>query len=325
MRKQMRNCESKAGRQIALRAAVLIVTALPLLFAATAFCASADPDQELSARELYNDGTKKLAEGKLNEAESYLQSAVATQDERVQPPALYNLGNTRFLEGLKDLTNAPAADPVDRQSGQASQDGGAALHAIDNALAGDDLNAMIAAYQRGRGARRELKSAIAAIQRAMDAYGLVLNKWRRASGDFHSTVELRSSDTNAQSNADLTDRCIAKLVDALQMMMPRQNGMQQQRDELRKKMDQLRGRIPADQGPPMTGDNGDDDDDGNTPPKQPQLGDQEGPVKNGPQMQMTPEEAQRLLGLLKLDQGNKLNPDFSTEANKPRDPKGRDW
>lgn len=324
MKKQERHLPHRTGPGHRRCAIIAAMAGLVMLAAGTAF-ADDEPDQEPGARELYNDGTRKLAEGKLAEAESYLQSAVASQDERVQPPALYNLGHARFQEGLKELTNAPEPGALGAKSARAMQSGAGAIHALDDALSGEDLQTMVAAYQRGRGARRELKSAIEAVQRAMDTYGVVLTKWRRASGDFRSTVELRSEDTNAQYNADLTDRYIAKLVDMMQQMMPRKSGMEQQREELRKKMAQLKGKIPDQTGAPLTGDNGDDDDDGDTPPKQPKAGDQEGPVKNGTEMQLTPEEAQRLLGLLQLDTGRKLMLGGFEESAKPRDPRGRDW
>src|SRR5580765_8086522 len=49
---------------------------------------------------LYNQGTQKFHEGKLREAEASLQTALASQDEKVQIPALYNLGHVRFREGV---------------------------------------------------------------------------------------------------------------------------------------------------------------------------------------------------------------------------------
>jgi hypothetical protein len=312
----------QAGRYVVTLAAV---AGLSLFLAMPAYCASDDSDQEPSARQLYNFGTSNLNAGKLGEAESYLQSAVASQDGRVQPAALYNLGLTRFQEGANEKTNAPDSRALDAQSTHAGQNGASALHAIDDALAGNDVDAMVAAYLRGRGARRDLKGAIEAVQRAMDTYGVVLAKWRRASGDFRGTVELRPKDSDAQTNADLTDRYIAELVDEMKMMMPRQSGMAQKREELGKKMAMLKGRIPDQSGPPMMGDDGDDDEDGKKPPRQPQAGDQEGPVKNGQQMQLTFEEARRLLGLLQLDANRKLYLPGGDEKDKPRDPKGRDW
>jgi hypothetical protein len=303
-----------------------VVAVVSLLAVMTNPCPADETDREPSPRELYNDGTRKLGEGKLSEAESSLNDAVASQDERIQPSALYNLGLTRFRQGTNELTNAPDAHTLDSQSSHASRTGAGAIHDIDNALAGDDVQAMVSAYLRGRGARRELKSAIAAVQQAMDTYGVVLAKWRRASGDFRSTVELRPSDTDAQRNADLTDRYIARLVDQLTMMMQQQGGMQQQREELRKKMGQLKGRIPDQSGPPMAGDDGDDDEDeGKKPPKPPQLGEQDGPIKNGHEMQWTLEEARQLLDLLQLDKDRQLYLGGSDENDKPRDRRGRDW
>ena len=302
-----------------------IVAGLSLLSGPTAYCASDESDQEPSARQLYNLGTNNLNVGKLGEAESYLQSAVASQEGRVQPVALYNLGLTRFEEGAKEKTNAPDSRALDAQSTHAAQNGASAIHAIDNALAGNDVQAMVSAYLRGRGARRDLKGAIEAVQRAMDTYGVVLTKWRRASGDFRGTVELRPGDMDAQTNADLTDRYIAELVDEMKSMMPRKSGMEQQRAELGKKMAILKGKIPDQSGPPMLGDDGDDDEDGKKPPRQPKAGDQEGPIKQGQEMQLTFEEARRLLGLLQLDTGRKLYLMGGDEATKPRDPKARDW
>jgi hypothetical protein len=323
---QKLNFSCRARPRSGLRVAVFVAAAAVSLYAALNAPGAADePDHEPSARELYNDGTRKLTEGKLGEAESYLQSAVASQDERVQPAALYNLGLTRFQQGARELTNAPEPGALDAQSTHAGQTGATAIHAVDDALASEDLQAMVDAYLRGRGARRELKSAIAAVQRAMDTYGVVLAKWRRASGDFHGTVELRPPDTDAQTNADVTDRCIAKLVDRLTLMMRSKTAMEQQREELRKKMAMLKGKIPDQSGPPMLGDDGDDDDEGKNPPKQPKAGDQEGPVKNGQEMQLTLEEARRLLDLLQLDTGRKLYLGDGDQNPKPRDPKTRDW
>jgi tetratricopeptide (TPR) repeat protein len=325
MRKQQRDLLHRLRPTLCRCAIFAVLAGLWLLADRTAFAAGDEPDREPNARELYNDGARKLAEGKLPEAESYLQSAVASQDDRVQPAALYNLGHARFQEGLNELTNSTEPGALGAKSASAMQNGAGAIHDIDDALAGENLQAMVAAYQRGRGARKELKGAIEAVQRAMDTYSAVLTKWRRASGDFRSAAELQPAATNAQYNAGLTDRYIARLVDMMQMMMPRKSGMGQQREELRKKMAQLKGKIPDQTGAPMMGDNGDDDDDGDTPPKEPKPGDREGPVKNGVEMQLTPEEAQRLLGLLQLDTGRKLMLGGFEEATKPRDPKGRDW
>ena len=74
---------------------------------------------------------------------------------------------------------------------------------------------MVAAYLRGRGARKELKAATQAVRRALQAYGAALARWERSSGDFKSTLELNSADSDARHNAEVLDRCIAKLVDSV--------------------------------------------------------------------------------------------------------------
>ena len=317
-----RNGDGLKPQRLSLRTLLLLFTALAIFNAGTGLCSETDSDTPLSSRELYNEGTKKLQEGKLNEAEDSLQGAVARQDIRVQPVALYNLGLTRFQQGAVALTNVDEG-AEDGAASQAKANGNAALSAIDQALAGDDLDAIVAAYQRGRGSRKELKSVLDAVKESLSTYSSVLQKWRRSSGDFRSTVELEPGDPSAQTNANIVDRCIAQLVDRMKMLASRQGSAEQMREDLRKKMQQLRGKLPKDDGR-MPGDDGDDDD-GDKPPKQPKDGGFEGPPKNGSEMQLTPEEARRLLGMLKLDAERKLFPGGFEDTAKPKDRKGRDW
>jgi hypothetical protein len=279
-------------------------------------------------RDFYNDGTQKLHAGKLREAEASLQAAVATQNEKVQTAALYNLGEVRFKQGAQELTNAPGGAAMEARSQHAQNTGTGALAAADEALAGDEVMALVAAYQRGRGAQKELKAATKAVQHAMETYRNVLLKWQRSSGDFKSTVELHPSDTDAQWNADLVDRDIARLVDTIQMSMQSLGAMGKQREELRDKMGKIKKRLPQGMGDEMKGGMGDDDDeDEDGKPKGPKPGEKEGPSRDGTeQQQLTPEEAERLLGMLKLDSGHKLPMGMGdTEAIKPVNRKGRDW
>jgi hypothetical protein len=290
--------------------------------------APAAPEKELNTpRDFYNDGAQKLKQGKLREAEASLQTALASQDERIQPPALYNLGEIRFRQGVQELTNAPGGNSLGAKTGHAQQSGADAIRAADNALAGDDLQALVEAYQRGRGAQRELKAAAQAVQRALETYRGVLLKWERASGDFKSAVELRPADSDAQTNADVVDRSIARLVDLIQMNMQGQASMGKQRADLREKMRQMRKRLPGDPGGDVKGASGDDDDeDDDGKPKGPQPGTEEGPSRNGNEQQLTLEEAERWLGMLKLDSDHKLSLGVSdTEALRPRQRNGRDW
>ena len=147
-------------------------------------------------------------------------------------------------------------------------------------------------------------------------------------GDFKSTAELRPSDTDAQSNADFVDRAIARLVDLQQMMMQSMGKMGKQRSDLRDKMNKIKKRLPQDGGDQMKGGKGDDDDDDEDEqkPKGPEPGTKEGPSRDGTEQQLSFEEAERLLGMLKLDADRKLSLGISdTEALKPKNRKGRDW
>ena len=292
---------------------------------ATSFTVQArEPDRVASPQTLYNQGTQKLGEKKLREAEVLLQTAVATQVERVQGAALYNLGHVRFQQGVEELKKGPDAQKAQSGAHQADESGQAALRVVDAALAGEDLSAMVNAYMQGRGARKELKAATEAVKQAMESKGAVLAKWQRASGDFKSARELVPSDEDASHNAAVVDRNIAQLVDMIQMMMQSMDGMQQKRAELGKKMGQLRQKMPGDLGKQMKGGEEEDDEEEGKKPKEPQAGEKEGPVKDGKEMQMSAEEAERLLSMLRLDGNRKLSMG-GDEPGKPTKGKLRDW
>src|SRR4051794_38808185 len=78
-----------------------------LLSNSSLFGAAGESEPPDSPPQFYNQGTKKYSEGKLREAEASLQTALASQNEKVQIPALYNLGHVRFREGLEELKGGP--------------------------------------------------------------------------------------------------------------------------------------------------------------------------------------------------------------------------
>jgi len=304
----------------------IYIRALLLFLVATALGSLRAQDVPLpvSSRDLYNDGTQKYRDGKLNEAESALQGAVSGQDDKVQDTALYNLGHVRYQQGVKQLKDGPDAKAAQSAANHAADRGDAANHAADDALAGTDVESLLAAYFQGRGARKELKQAIDALKLAIDSHGAVLSKWGRASGDFKSAHELQPADADSQHNADVVDKSIARLVDEQRMMMEAMAALQQKRDALKQKLGKMKQKLPGPDGKQMPGGNDDDDEDEDSPPQQPKEGSQEGPVKNGTEMVLTPEEAERLLGLLRLDSNRKL-PLGATNTAQPRDHKHRDW
>jgi len=97
----------------------------------------------VTARDFYNAGTELLAAKKYADAERMLQSSLAGQDERVQPPALYNLGHVRFAEGVELLKKGPDAQKALAQGEEATTTGASAIRSAESALAGNDLSRSI--------------------------------------------------------------------------------------------------------------------------------------------------------------------------------------
>lgn len=295
-----------------------------VLFAWVMTCAAANPPGDNSPatpREYFNAGTVKLREGKLREAESLLESALSSQTVRLQPPALYNLGEVRFQEGREDLKKGPSAGATAGRGQVAAQRSAAAIHLADDALAGDDLQKLVSAYLHGKGERKDLKAAIAAVKRALESYGSALNHWQRSSGDFKSTVELKSTDADAQHNAEVVDRAIAKLVDSIREMQQLGEALAKMNSELGAKLKKLKGRIPDSQAPPGPG--GDDEEDEDAP-FGPKPGQKEGATREGEQMTLSREQAGWLLEGYKLG-GDRRLPMGQGQPAKPMQRSGRTW
>lgn len=270
-------------------------------------------------REFYNAGTELLKNGKLGQAEDYLERAVASQILQLQPPALYNLGQVRAAEGSDALKNGPDAQRTAMRGESAAVYANEASHEADQAISNHDLQKMIEAYVRGRGAHRELREAMKAVQNAMQTHGDVLSKWQRASGDFKSAVELEGTDTNAQFNADAMDKAIAKLVDKMNRMQQSAAMMAQAQKRLNEMMQKLQGMIPKDMMPP--GAPGDDDDD---MPFGFKKGMKEGPTREGQEMKLSREEAGRILDGFRLGENRHLSMG-AEQAGKLEKRSGRDW
>ncbi len=271
-------------------------------------------------RELYNEGTQHLQSGKLREAEAALQMAVAANRDEVQSPGLYNLGLARYRQGLQALKDGPSKANADARGSAAGATGDQALRAADAALVSNEVQAIVNAYMQGRGARKDLKGAVEAVKRAMEQYGAVLRRWERSSGDFKSAAELRPSDDKARTNAANVDAAIAKLVDQLNQMQQMMQALGKQREELKEKMKQLKGKLP--EGMQPQGESGDDDEEEEQ--KEPQKGHEEGPSRDGQKQLISPEDAARLLETLKLDANRKL-PIGDGDPTKPKNRTGKTW
>jgi tetratricopeptide (TPR) repeat protein len=293
-----------------------------LVVAASSPPSSLEPAAPSTPRDFFNAGTQKLREGKLREAEAFFESALASQSERLQAPLLYNLGHVRFGQGIEELKKGPAAAPTAARGRAAAARADEASRAADEALAGDDVQKMVAAYLRGRGVRKEMKAATKVVQRALETYGTALNKWQRSSGDFKSDFELNRPDADARQNAETVDRCIARLIDTLRELQQTAMSMGEKNNQLGERLKQLKGRIPAPDMPP--GGAGDDEDDEDQP-NGPQPGQKEGPTKEGDEIYtLTPEQAAWLLEGFKLDSERRL-PMGQKDSAEPKERSGRTW
>ena len=276
----------------------------------------------VTARDFYNAGTRFLATNKFADAEKMFESALAAQDERLQPAALYNLGHVRFDLGADLLKKGPDAQKVAAQGSAVLAAGAEAIGAAQSALDQNDLSKMIAAYLAGRGVRHDLRDAEKAVQTAMETYGSTLRHWRRAADDFKSAAELNPADTNAARNAEIVEQGIAKLVDNLHKMQQMAAALASQHQQMNDVLSRLKGRIPKENMPP--GAPGDDDDED----MQSGLlaGQKENPSREGDQTQpqLSPDEAGQILDGLSLDGTRRLEMSDQQGAP-PKDKKGRDW
>ena len=298
---------------------------IPLLLLGQAVPASAETNfpPPVTARDFYNAGTRLLAAEKFAEAESLFQSALAAQDERVQPLAEFNLGHVRFAEGAELLKKGPDAQKVSARGNAALAAGENAIRTAESALAENNLERMIAAYLEGRGARHELREAEKAVQSAMETYGKTLQKWQRAADDFKGAAELNPADTNATRNAELVEHQMAKLIDQLNQMQAMAGAMGKQKQDLGKLLGQLKGQMPAPNAPP--GAAGDDEDEDNPQPDS-LAGKKENGSRDGDQMQvpLSPESAGQILDGLSLD-GTRRLAMSDQQGTPPKDRKGRNW
>ena len=275
-------------------------------------------------RELYNAGTEKLRAGKLSDAETLLESSLTKQDERVQPAALFNLGHVRFAQGNEELKKSP--DGTTKRNRAATEASAGAIQKAADALAGNDVQQMVEVYFAGRGVRKEMRAATAAVLRAMEAHGKTLLKWRQALSDFKSAAELNPADTNAVRNAEFVEQAIARLVDSMREMQRSAASLGGKQSQLNGLLKQLKGRIPAPNAPPGAADEEDDEDkDGEGLPPEALSGLQESTTGGGREMELkiSPEEAGQLLNGIQPD--GKLLPMGQGESGKPKDRPRRIW
>ncbi len=264
-------------------------------------------DLPVSARDFYNDGTELLASKKFSEAEQMFLSALAAQDEHVQPAALYNLAHARFGEGLAALKKGPNAQSITAQSSGPAAETASAIQQGEAALGGNDLSKLIAAYMAGHGARHDLRTAEAAVKEAIETYGETLRKWQRADDDFKSAAELNPADVDAARNAQIVEQYIARLVDSLRKMQDLGARLHDQHNKINQVLRQIGGRIPQPNLPPgAPGDK--DEDDGMQPDPGSLEGMKEGATRTGSPIgtPLSPDQAAQILNGIPIDSAQQL-------------------
>jgi Ca-activated chloride channel family protein len=146
-------------------AALLVLWAL--LCGNSAAAAETNSAPPVTARDFYNAGTKLLAAKKFSDAERMFQSSLGLQNEKLQPQAMFNLGHTRFADGLEILMKGPDAQKTSARGHAALASGETAVRDAESSLAENNLDKMVAAYREGRGARRELRAAEKVVKTAL--------------------------------------------------------------------------------------------------------------------------------------------------------------
>jgi len=284
-----------------------------------------------NSRDLYNEGTKLLAAKKYADAERMFAAALAVQDDRVQPAAMFNLGHVRFADGMEILKKGPDAQKVAAQGNAALVAGENAIRAGEASLADSQADKMLSAYLAGRGARRDLRAAEKAVKAAMDVFGKTLTRWQRADDDFKGVAEMNPADTNAVQNAKVVEQYIAKLVDSLRQMQQMASMMSGQKQQLDKTLSKLKGKVPAPDAPP--GGKGEEDEEegegkgkGDVKPES-LAGKEEKAGQDGNEMQglLSPDQAGQMLDGLPVDGSHRLPIGGDKQGDPPKDRHGRNW
>jgi len=290
-----------------------------------------------TAREFYNEGTRYFTQTNLWRAEYNFERALAIQDERMQPAALYNLGHIRFTEGAEELKKGPPGKKTASVGKAVLDETDDAIKSLDQALgpapaprygtadlsSDDTIKQLVASYLKGRGARRDLRAATKLVKLALQAHQNTLLKWERSSGDFKSAVELNRKDEDARYNADVVDRSIAKLIDQIRQLQQMATMMGMKQQELGEKLKQCRGRIPAPNMPP--GAAGDDEEDDRFPSGKEPSQEEAGKKDEKEQTGLTAEQAAWLLEAFKLDSDRRLPMTEATRAQQPNDRSRPTW
>lgn len=286
----------------------------------------------VTPQDFFNAGTRQLAATNFVEAERMFHTVLSSSDEKWHALAEYNLGHTRYADGVEILKKGPDAQKVSEFGHAALTTGESALRSGEAALADNNVERIISAYMAGRGARQNLRAAEKAVKAALQTHGKTLSRWQRSLDDFKGAAELNPADTNATHNAEFVQKKIAALVDLMQQMQQMAGEMAGQKEQLGKMLSKMKGQMPALNAPP--GGKGEDDEEekddgsGKSDVKPESLaGKEEGEGREGEQMrnQLAPDQAGRILESLPVDGSKRLPMGGDKQGEPAKDKKDRNW
>jgi hypothetical protein len=240
------------------------------------------------------------------------------------PPALYNLGHARFAMGKELLKGAMPSEEVTGTGSGAKEAAQTALTEIGKALQSKQIQEALSAYGQGRVSRKQLRSAMDMVRRAIDLATAVEGKWGRSLADFKSSNELQPSD-DAMHNAGSVKRQLEALQQDKKELQALLQQLAQMRAALGAAMRELGKQLPEGMQNPGGDEEEDEEDGSHEGDRRPEDagGKQEQRIGRGP-LEISPEMAEMILNNMKGQDRRKLaQPDG--EAGKPQNPTGKTW
>ena len=214
----------------------------------------------------YNEGVTRLAANDLKEAETAFRRTVESNQQQLQPTALYNLGHVRFLQGKETLQGEGNRQQLLDSSAAVTAIAEEVLRRVTPASESEDVQELISAYMEARSSRKQLRLARDENTRELDLLGSALSRWRRSVGDFRSAHELNPSDSEAAFNADVVERHIQELLKFKKKVEEQQEKIGDQREKLTQTMKKMRGKIPKEM---QRGSDDEEEDEEEEEPEQP--------------------------------------------------------
>lgn len=311
----------------------LLTTQLP-----AATTSGPEPEfSELDARELNNLGTQRLIANDLPGSEDALRASLARDQDNLRVTTLHNLGHVRFGKGRGSLggsTEGPLTDLTLTRSWIEAADADISdmsdmIEMLDEAKAQarkPDYVPAVAALASGIGTWRAIrKEGLPGAEKALAKRAGVIAFWTRSVGDFRSAVELASSDTLSQENAERVESLLRALRRETDLLRDTYRDLGAKHAELREVILELLKRIPPEERPQSGEGEGEDDEFGEQKPNS-GSGSGEG-TEDGQEGRMSEQEARSQLEALQDQFGRRMPAAGQGQPGqgRPRDRQGKDY